>query len=122
MTKVFFLFFLSFACSKVFGQYHISKDSLLTQFRQAGTEQHIFVKGNDVRNIICFDKNENKMSLPVTNRTGIRVIKTDNSKQTFYLNTVILTDSTITGDKTHFFSSHIQPIKFSDISKIEILK
>jgi|HubBroStandDraft_5_1064220.scaffolds.fasta_scaffold2164544_1 hypothetical protein len=63
-----------------------------------------------------------KKSFKGTNPTGIRFIKTDNSKQTFYLNTITLTDSTITEDKTHFFSSYIQLIKFYDISKIEILK
>jgi hypothetical protein len=122
MIKIYILIFLSIASFSVFGQYHIPIDSLVNQFRQSGNGQHIFVRGNDVKNIQCFDKNGTQLLLPVTNRTGIRIIKTDNSKETFYLNTITLTDSTITGDKTHFFSSHIRPIKFADISIIEILK
>ena len=105
-----------------FSQFHISRDSLIKQFEGSNTEQHIFVKGNDLPTVSCLDKNEKPYTLIVTNRTGIRIIQNDHSKVTFYFNTVRITDSTIGGSKTHFFNAPIKPVKFSNISKIEILK
>ena len=80
------------------------------------------VKGNDLATVKCIDKNGKEIELPVTNRTGVKITKTDNSKTQFYFNTLLIKDSTIVGSKTHFFNAKVKPIKFSDISKIEIMK
>jgi hypothetical protein len=80
------------------------------------------VKGNDLKTVRCIGKGGKEVDLPVTNRTGVRITKNDNSKTTFYFNTLIIKDSSIVGSKTHFFNAAITPIKFSDISKIEILE
>ena len=120
--SLYLLFFLSFTGIGVFAQFHITTESLLKQLAVSGTEQHIFVKGNDLKTVVCLDKNEAEQTLDVTNRTGIRIRKKDSSKTTFYFNTVILTDSTITGSKTHFFNALIKPIPLSDISIIEIMR
>ncbi|BAV04343.1 hypothetical protein SAMN05421788_11071 [Filimonas lacunae] len=103
-------------------QYHISTDNLVKQFLTASTEQHIFVKGTDLKQVICLNKSEAIDSLEVTNLTAIRIYKKDNSKTTFYFNTIKLTDSTITGCKTHFFNSYIKPIALTDIERIEIMR
>ena len=80
------------------------------------------VKGNDLEKVKCTDKNGKEIELPVTNRTGVKITKTDNSKTTFYFNTLLIKDSSIVGSKTHFFNAKVKPIKLSDISKIEIMK
>jgi len=80
------------------------------------------VKGNDLKTVKCVDKNGKEKDITVTNRTGVRITKTDNSKTTFYFNTLLIKDSSIVGSKTHFFNDKIKPIKFSDISKIEIME
>ena len=80
------------------------------------------VKGNDLEKVKCIDKNGKEIELPVTNRTGVKITKTDNSKTTFYFNTLLIKDSSIVGSKTHFFNAKVKPIKLSDIIKIEIMK
>jgi hypothetical protein len=80
------------------------------------------VKGNDLRAIKCIDKNGKEKMITVTNRTGVRITKMDNSKTTFYFNTLLIKDSAIIGSKTHFFNDKVKPIKFSEISKIEIMQ
>jgi hypothetical protein len=80
------------------------------------------VKGNDLKTVKCVDKNGKEKEITVTNRTGVRITKTDNSKTTFYFNTLLIKDSSIVGSKTHFFNDKVKPIKFSDISKIEIME
>jgi len=115
--------------------YHVSTQSLIEQFANSSTEKKkivlpIFpytffidpVSGNDLKTIKCLDKSEQEKIIPVTNRTGIRITQINNSRTTFYFNTLLLKDSTITGSKTHFFNAQITPIKFTDISKIEIQK
>ena len=113
--------------------YHLSTKSLVDQFANSSTEKKkillpVFpytffvdpVTGNDLRTITCLDKNGHEKVITVTNRTGVRITKMDSSRTTFYFNTLLLKDSTITGSKTHFFNAHIKPISFRDISKIEI--
>ena len=113
--------------------YHLSTQSLLQQFANSGTEKkdivlpvfpYIFfihpVTGNDLRTLTCLDKNGKEKTIEITNRTGIRITKTDSSRLTFYFNTLLVKDSTITGSKTHFFNAHIRPIGFNEIAKIEI--
>lgn len=80
------------------------------------------VKGNSLKTIKCVDKKGIEREIAVTNRTGIRITKMDNSKTALYLNTVIIRDSSITGSKSHFFNAQIMPIKFSEISKIEVIE
>ena len=80
------------------------------------------VKGNDLKTIKCIDKNGKEKEITATNRTGVRITKNDNSKTTFYFNTLLIKDSSIVGSKTHFFNAKVKPIKFSDISKIEIME
>lgn len=90
--------------------------------RLSGTQKHIFVKGNDVKSVSCIDNKGNIETIEVGNRTGVRIYQKNNSKKTFYFNTIILTDSTITGSNTHFFKDPIKPIPLDSISKIEILR
>ncbi len=80
------------------------------------------VKGNSLSTVKCIDKNGNEKIINVTNRTGVRITKTNNSKVSFYFNTLLIKDSSIIGSKTHFFNDKVKPIKFSEISKIEIME
>jgi hypothetical protein len=131
------IFFSFFCLSLLTGcaNYHLSTQSLVEQFGNSSTEKkkillpvfpYVFfvdpVTGNDLQTIKVLDKNGQEKVLTVTNQTGVRITRTDSSRTTFYFNTLLLKDSTITGSKTHFFNAHIKPINFRDISKIEIQK
>jgi hypothetical protein len=131
MTVVILSGFLFFRCAT----YHLTTHSLLEQCADAQPQKKItlliappffffpgIVNGNDLTELYVFDQHENEKVIPVTNHTGIRITKKDNSKSTFYFDTVIIKDSTITGSKTHFFNAQIKPINLKDISKIEIQK
>ena len=107
--------------------YQVSTKSLSEQLQGDIVSRGFFlateaVKGNDLKTILCIDKKGNQKEIPITHRTGIRITKTDNSKTSLYFNTILIKDSTITGSKTHFFNAQIKPIKFSEISKIEIME
>jgi hypothetical protein len=119
--------------------YHISTVSMLQQFADAPSEEKVTnfaptggllsglyfiqtVRGNSLMEITVLDKNEQEYVLPVTNTTGVRITKKNGRKTTFYFNTLLLKDSTITGSKTHFFNAQIKPIPFMDIAKIELQK
>ncbi len=125
--------------------YHISTQSLLEQMAGSGTEKKTLgvfpvsplihfnafsiivfyqgsVKGNDLRTDTCLDKNGKETTFDVDNRTSVRITRVDNSRVTFYFNTLLIQDSTITGSKTHFFEAHITPVMLKDVSKIEIQK
>jgi hypothetical protein len=80
------------------------------------------VKGNDLKTLKCTDKNGKEVEINVTSRTGVKITKTDKSSVTFYFNTLLVKDSAITGSKTHFFNDKVKPIKFAEISKIEIME
>ena len=80
------------------------------------------VQGNDLKTIKCVGKNGKEKEITITNRTAVRITKTDNSSTTFYFNTLLIKDSSIVGSKTHFFNGKVKPIKFSEISKIEIME
>lgn len=80
------------------------------------------VKGNDLKTVTCIDKNGKEKEVAVTNRTGVRITRTDNTKTTFYFNTLLIKDSSIVGSKTHFLNDKVKPIQFSEISKIEIME
>lgn len=78
------------------------------------------VTGNDLKTLKCIDSKGIEKIITITNRTGIRITRVDNSRTTFYINTLLLKDSSITGSKTHFFNMPIKPINFSDILKLEV--
>ena len=130
-AKYFFSFLLItgiIACQT----YHISTQSLLEQCANIKKEKKtvffiappfIFagsVTGNDLKELKCYDDYEKEKVIHITNHTGIRITKKDNSQKTFYFNTLIIHDSVITGENTHFFNSPIKPIKLDDIAKIEL--
>ena len=114
--------------------YYLSPDSLRSQIQSAVPKEgtyfyspgglFLFNKStlNGIRKIIVKDKDGNEKTLQVTQRTGIRIFKKDGDYSTFYFDTLFLLDSTIVGDRTHFFPSKIKPIPFKDITKIELQK
>ena len=115
--------------------YHMTTQSMLTQFAQVHPEYKVtvlvappfvfwpgIVKGNDLSQVTVLDKRGKEVVLDVTNRTGIRFTVVDGSRTTFYFNTLLLKDSTVTGSRTHFFNWQIKPIPFSTITTIELQK
>lgn len=112
--------------------YTLTTKSLLEQF--AGTQKEtktnyivafplVFpgtVTGNSLRSILVLDKKGMGHILHVTNRTGVRITKKDGKKSTFYFDTLIIQDSTITGKKDHFFGINAKPINLNNIQKIEL--
>jgi hypothetical protein len=133
MDKRHFLF--GAACLLLTGcaTYQLSTESLVQQFANTQPEKkYIYtpslpfipfsVDGNSLQSIKVLDKNGKETVIPVNNRTSVRITKTDSSRTTFYFNTLLIRDSTISGSKTHFFEAHIKPLKLKDIAKIEIQK
>lgn len=108
--------------------YTVTTQSLTAQFADVAIEKKeaplLFYKavyGNQLTAIKCLDKKGNEKTLPVTNHTGVRITKADNSKVTFYFDTMILQDSSITGSKSHFFKAPVK-VYFNEITKIELQK
>lgn len=113
--------------------YHLSTQSLVQQFADTKPEKkYIYlpslpfipfsVSGNSLQTIKCLDKHGKETTIVVTNRTSVRITRTDSSRTTFYFNTLLIRDSTISGSKTHFFEAYITPIKLRDVAKIELQK
>lgn len=114
--------------------YYLTPESLVQQLAQSVPESKtsvivVFpiivpftVKGNSLKEIIVKDKNWNNVTLPVTNRTSIRITEKNGKRTTFYFNTLILKDSIITGKKDHFIGINIKPININNIQKIELQK
>jgi len=111
--------------------YHLSTESLVQQMADTKPERkYIYspnlpfipfsVDGNSLQQLKCIDKNGKETTIDVTNRTSVRITLADSSHKTFYFNTLLLKDSTITGSKTHFFEMHIKPILLRDVVKIEV--
>ncbi|HTI91279.1 MAG TPA: hypothetical protein VL727_11875 [Puia sp.] len=111
--------------------YHLSSESLVQQMADTKPErQYIYspnlpfipfsVDGNSLHQLKCIDKNGKETTIDVTNRTSVRITLADSSHKTFYFNTLLLKDSTISGSKTHFFEMHIKPILLRDVVKIEV--
>jgi len=112
--------------------YHLSTYSLLEQFADTQKETKVnviaaypifffgTVTGNNLSEIKCLDKNGQEHIIPVTRGTGIRITKKDGTRNTFYFDTLIIQDSTITGKKDHFFGINVKPINLNDIEKIEL--
>lgn len=73
-----------------------------------------------VTQIKTTDQNGNEVVLSATLHTGIRITQKDDSRQTFYLITASLKDSTIVGSKSAIFDIPIKPIKLTDIKLIEL--
>jgi hypothetical protein len=126
---------LFFYCLALTGctTYHLSTQSLVEQFANTGTEKkkiylpiypYAFfvdpVMGNDLKALKCLDEKGREKIISVDNHTSIRITKADSSRTTFYFNTLLLKDSTITGSKTHFFVAHIKPISLRDVTRIEV--
>jgi hypothetical protein len=114
--------------------FHVSTQSLMAQFIDAQEETKVTyvmilpffipftMTGNDLRRVKCVDKDENEVFINVTNHTGIRITKKDNTRTTFYFNTLIIKDSIINGAKSHFMGMSIKPINLNNIEKIELQK
>ena len=115
--------------------YHLSTQSLLEQFAGSQKQTKVtlliappfvffpgIVDGNSLHSITVLDKKEHEHTIPVTRSTGVKITQKSGKHTTFYFNTLLLQDSTINGSKTHFFNARIHPIKFADISKIELQK
>ena len=113
--------------------YHLTTQSLLEQCAESKKEDKVtilvafpyiffpgIVEGNNLRQLRVHDEGEKEYRLPVTNHLGIRITQNDKTRTTFYFNTLMIKDSTITGSKTHFFTARIKPIKLENIRKIEI--
>lgn len=114
--------------------YHITTQSLLEQLADTQTEKKVnvivafpvffpgVVTGNSLRQVKVLDKNEKECVIPVTNHTGVRITKKDGKRKTFYFDTLIIQDSTITGKNDHFIGTNIKPINLNNIEKIELQK
>lgn len=125
--SIFFLTLLS-GCTT----YNLSTQSLLEQFANTKTEKKenvviafpfflpFEVTGNDLREIKCLDQNGKEVIIPVTNHTGVRITKKDGSRKTFYFDTLLIKDSTISGRKSHFIGAEIKPISLNEIQIIEL--
>jgi len=112
--------------------YHMSTQSLLQHLANTQSEKKIniiiafplvfpgIVNGNSLREVKVFDKNERECVLLVNNHTGVRITKKDGKRKTFYFDTLIIKDSTITGKNDHFFGVSIKPINLNNIEKIEL--
>lgn len=112
--------------------YHVTTESLLQQFADVHPETKtnfiiafplIFpwsVTGNSLTEIKVLDQNNKEHTIQVTYHTGVRISKKDGTKKTFYFDTLLISDSTINGKKSHFVGIDIHPIKLSDIEKIEL--
>ena len=123
LILILFCIFIVSGCTT----YYVSTQNFLEQFDSSGIQNRGFlfpnaIKGNNLDSLTCFDKKGNKHTIPVTPHTAIRITKTDNKRTQIYFDTIILKDSTITGSKSHFIKMTIDPIKFSEIAKIEIQK
>ena len=113
--------------------YNLSTESLVQQMADTHPERkYIYspnipfipfsVDGNSLHQLKCIDKNGKETTIEVTNRTAVRILLADSSHKTFYFNTLLIQDSSITGSKTHFFEMHIKPILLRNVVKIEVHK
>jgi hypothetical protein len=116
--------------------YHITTTSLLEQLAKSQPEKKInhivaftiaapfffpvVVTGNSLTEIKVLDKNERECIIPVSRLTGVRITKKDGTRKTFYFDTLLVKDSTITGKNDHVFGVNITPINLNNINKIEL--
>ena len=78
------------------------------------------LSGNDVHQITCYDNNERENTIDITNHTGIRIYKKDGTKKTFYLQSLYIKDSLITGKVSQIMGIKIKPINLNDVDRIEV--
>lgn len=114
--------------------YHMTTQSLIEQLAETKKETKVnmiiaypfffpgVVTGNDLREIKVLNKYEKECIIPVTHHTGVRITKNDGKRKTFYFDTLIIEDSTITGKNDHFLGINIKPINLNNIQKIELQK
>jgi len=109
--------------------YHITTQSLRDQLAGTTMEKKSNllipvdnIKGNSLTTVNVLDKKEQPYTLHVTQRTGVRIKQNNGKKVTFYFNTLQVTDSTITGSKTHLYNAKIKPILLRNITSIELQK
>lgn len=112
--------------------YHITTTSLLEQLAKSQPEKKInyivtfpivfpgVVTGNSLTEIKVLDKDERECTIPVSRQTGVRITKKDGTRKTFYFDTLLVKDSTITGKNDHFFGVNITPINLNNVDKIEL--
>jgi predicted phosphoadenosine phosphosulfate sulfurtransferase len=112
--------------------YHITTESLVKQLTETHKEAKTVyfvafpiivpftVTGNSLTQIYVLDKNERECVIPVTTHTGVRITKNDDTRKTFYFNTLLIKDSLITGKNDHFIGANIKPINLNKIKKIEL--
>src|SRR5664279_4490692 len=122
LIKTAFLLLIFSISLSVFAPYHLSTKSMLEQFANTHKQEKVNlliafpfffpfeVTGNDLTEIKVLDKNNIENILPITHHTGVRITKKDSKKNTFYFDTLIIQDSTITGKKDHFIGVNINPI------------
>jgi hypothetical protein len=75
-----------------------------------------------LREIKVVDKSDQECIIPVSRQTSIRITKKDGKTKTFYFDTLLVQDSTITGKNDHFLGINIIPINLNDVEKIELQK
>jgi hypothetical protein len=114
--------------------YHITTQSLLQQLANTQPEKKInilvafpivfpgIVNGNSLTEVKVLDNHEHETIIPVSRQTGVRITKKDGTRKTFYFDTLLVQDSTITGKNDHFFGVNITPINLNNIDKIELQK
>jgi len=122
--------------------FHLTRQDFLQQFANSQkakidkvmlTPPYIFfngsVNGYDLVDIVCYDKDGQKEIVDVKPSTTIKITKYNGTKATFYLTTMHMQDSALTGSRTRGgeingvvlpIITNIKPIKLKDISKIEI--
>ncbi len=130
--KCFAIFIASTIVMTSCATYHITTPSLLEQLAKSQPEKKInyivafpivfpgIVTGNSLTEITVLDKNGNECTIPVNRQTGVRITKKDGTRKTFYFDTLLVQDSTITGKNDHFFGVNITPINLNNIVKIEL--
>lgn len=96
--------------------YYLTPQSLRNQLQNA----HPDGNSNGISKINCVDKDGKEKVLVVTNHTGIRITKKDDTKKTFVFMTAYIQDSLLKGCSSAILGIPIKPIKISDIKKIEL--
>ncbi len=129
MKKRLLLFFIAAILLSGCATYHISVESLQAQLKGTKVEmkENLLIPvdniyGNGLANVKVLDKHDKEHTIHVNKHTGVRITQKDGKRTTFYFETLLLFNGTINGSKTHLFNAHIKPIRFEDISKIEIQK
>ncbi|GAA4454985.1 hypothetical protein [Rurimicrobium arvi] len=112
--------------------YYLTTDSLLQQFADVRPEIkthslglpplfiHGSVTGNSLKQIKVLDKSNKERVLRITNHTGIKLTTLDGKSQIFLFNTLLIKDGMITGKRSRLLKLDIEPVKLTDIAKMEL--